>query len=836
MQPSSGPDVPPGVHGEILDGRDSLRLVRIRLALTLVAVAIIPLAAVAPIARAVLDDTRTSLEERLDAEADHAAAEIRREIGDIRDTLAGLASSGDAAAALAAPAGDPAAAPIAAELQGLLDRPSGVIAGVVLAEAGGIHVRAGPETTAFAGVPPRANRIELNLVPAGAAGGPTSLEIVVPIPAATEGPPPGWLAASVQVQHLLAWAAPDAAAAGRSVRLTDPSGRVLAVVGPASGINLPATVIDMAANGSETSEGVAPIELLQLAGWRVVATAPLPVTAIPFPAVATLVGLLALLIGFIWWMARQILRPAAELDERRARLHELYEVAREASLRDSLTGLGNHRAFQEAVARMVEQSRRYGAPFALILLDIDDFKRINDTRGHATGDELLTEVGNLIRATVRHADAGYRIGGDEFAILLASTNVSGAESVARRLLTHGLEDRPAGRYRGPISFSAGVTACPELGATRIELTAQADAALYRGKRSGRTVVNVFDPALDRGHLDEGMRAELSAAVAIVIETGVLTPVYQPIIELASGRVIGYEGLVRTGAETGFPNTGALFDAAEIAGRVLDLDRAALEVVLRGARRIPASTLISLNVSPRSFEVAEFNASIFLAILRRHGIAPGRVVLELTEREAIRDLDRLRSAIVLLQGAGIRVAADDVGAGNAGLRLLSQFRFDVVKIDLSLVQGGTNQGQTLSVLTSLVDLARQWGAMTVAEGVETAAQLQMIRQLGIDAGQGYLLGRPGTVIDAEGVDLDALAAGPPSASGPRGPILGATGLPAVVASGRARGPAPVDVPRIRVGTAPDAGRRLALRPASATPPPVPTAASIIAGGAPDPFAR
>jgi hypothetical protein len=159
----------------------------------------------------------------------------------------------------------------------------------------------------------------------------------------------------------------------------------------------------------------------------------------------------------------------------------------------------------------------------------------------------------------------------------------------------------------------------------------------------------------------------------------------------------------------------------------------------------------------------------------------------------------------------------------------------VKIDLSLVQGGANQGQTLSVMTSLVDLARQWGALTVAEGVETAAKLEMICQLRIDAGQGYLLGRPGSVIDAEGVDLDALAAGPPSSSGPRGPILGATGLPAVVAPSRAPEAAPVEVPRTRVGTAPGARWHPALRPPGASSA-VPTAASVIAGGAPNPFDR
>ena len=311
-----------------------------------------------------------------------------------------------------------------------------------------------------------------------------------------------------------------------------------------------------------------------------------------------------------------------------------------------------------------------------------------------------------------------------------------------------------------------MTACPEFGKSRVELTGQADAALYRGKRGGRTVVSIYDPAQDRGHLDEAMRAELSAAVAAVVESRGLTPVYQPIVDLTTGNILGYEGLVRVDPASGFPHTGALFDAAEVAGRVLDLDRAALEVVLAGSRQIPADALISLNVSPRSFEAPEFNATAFLSILRRHGMAPERVILELTERDVIQDPEVLRTAIQTVQKAGVRVAADDVGAGNAGLRLLSQFRFDVVKIDLSLVQGGASEDQTLSVLTSLVDLARRWGALTIAEGVETPVQLQMIRQLDVDAGQGYLLGRPAADISVTGLDLDAMA-GPKPAPTPVG---------------------------------------------------------------------
>jgi EAL domain-containing protein (putative c-di-GMP-specific phosphodiesterase class I) len=198
----------------------------------------------------------------------------------------------------------------------------------------------------------------------------------------------------------------------------------------------------------------------------------------------------------------------------------------------------------------------------------------------------------------------------------------------------------------------------------------------------------------------------------------------------------------------------MFDAAEVAGRVADLDRAALDVVLRGAHDLPEWVSLSVNISPRTLEAAEFSASTFLAILRRHGLAPERVTLELTERESIRDPDRLRAALHGIQSAGVRIAADDVGAGNAGLRLLSQFRFDVVKIDLSLVQrGGDDQGS--SVLQSIVEVAERMDASTTAEGIETSGQLRTARRLGITNGQGYLLGRPGPERDLTWVDIAAL---------------------------------------------------------------------------------
>jgi diguanylate cyclase (GGDEF)-like protein len=734
----------------ILDGRDSLRLVKLRLALTLIAVAILPIAAVSPLVRAVAEEARFSHHQLLTDQARTTATGVEREIEFVRTTATQLLTDAAIIEAVAPKADAKARAAASSRLANLTGRPTGTVVGVSLVTADGVRVAVGA-TVDVPVLPPGVIVSGLATVNSET-GDPRLLLVATSQPG--EGPARSVIL-RLSVPALLGTASPSTGIPGRAIRLADPTGLVVAESdGPFDPSALPGEMLDIATMAAHDSDGRAAVEVAGLEGWSIVVGAPIPLVALPVQALSALGAMLLLLVAFTLWMARQILRPAAQLEASRSRLRELYESAHEAALQDSLTGLGNHRAFQEAVARMVEGARRYGTAFSLVLLDIDEFKRINDTRGHAVGDQLLAEVGDLIQAAIRHTDAGFRVGGDEFAVLLPHTDAGGAIVLARRLLARGLEDRNGGTYPGPISFSAGVTACPEFGATRLELTAQADAALYRGKRSGRTVVTIYDPEKDHGHVDEGMRAELSSAITAVIESGTLRPVYQPIVEMQTGRVLGYEGLVRVPRESTFAHAGALFDAAEVAGRVHDLDRAALEVVLRGAHDIDESMSLSLNVSPRTLEANEFNATAFLSILRRHGVRPGRVIMELTERESVRDPERLRAALIGVQDAGVRVAADDVGAGNAGLRLLSQFRFDVVKIDLSLVQRA-GEDKTASVLRSLVDMANRLGAMTIAEGVETSAQLRTIRRLGITAGQGYLLGRPSAERDLSWVDLIAL---------------------------------------------------------------------------------
>jgi diguanylate cyclase (GGDEF)-like protein len=440
----------------------------------------------------------------------------------------------------------------------------------------------------------------------------------------------------------------------------------------------------------------------------------------------------------------------------RVELEDRYHAALADALTDQLTGLGNHRAFQEELDRQVAAAHRYEFPLALVLIDIDEFKTINDQGGHVVGDGVLHGFGQLLTSGVRRPDRPYRIGGDEFALLLPHTDADGARVLARRLLAMALQ--PPLREDGlkPVSFSAGISALPALADGRSRLYSQADAALYAAKRGGRTDVAVYDPTIEAGPADEGA----SAAVAEVIARGQLHPVYQPIMDVASGRVLGVEGLIRPGAATRFDDPAALFAAAEASGRLTTLDLACVEIIVAGARRLAPNQFLSVNLSPRTLEAGEFNTTALLGILARHRFPPERLVLELTEHQPLLHPERVRQKIEACRATGVRFAADDLGAGNAGLKLLSEIRFDILKVDLSLVQRTTPGAPSRAVVHSVVELAARTSALVIAEGVERQAELAQLLELGVGAAQGYYLGRPGPLIEAETSEQDLL--GPMSA--------------------------------------------------------------------------
>ena len=473
------------------------------------------------------------------------------------------------------------------------------------------------------------------------------------------------------------------------------------------------------------------------------------------------VALVILVVGcvtvpaFMAVVARGVLREAASLDLERAEMHQLYGQARRAALLDGLTGLGNHRAFQDELARQLDDAQRGGTSLALLLFDVDGLKAVNDGTGHDAGDRLLAAVGQIAAAIMRRGDRAFRVGGDEFAVILPHSDIEIGMAVGRRILTAALSGGDPSDPIEPFSMSIGVSAFPSPTSETAELYRHADAALYWCKRHGRTAVVAFDPS---HHVDSAAQrpiAQLAADIASILTTRAVRPVFQPIFSMETGQPMGFEGLVRPVDGAPFPNAGSLFAAAEAANQTVELDLLCLEVVAAGAALLPEDAYLSVNLSPRTLESSDFRSSDVKGIFRRHGIALDRIVLELTERETVEDLDQLRGNVKKLRSAGLRLAADDVGAGNAGLRLLSEIQFDVVKIDLSLVQSGSSHDPSHAILQALQGLAAQWGASVVAEGIETSEQLSVVRGLGIMAGQGYLLGRPAKEPTAEMIDLESL---------------------------------------------------------------------------------
>jgi diguanylate cyclase (GGDEF)-like protein len=480
------------------------------------------------------------------------------------------------------------------------------------------------------------------------------------------------------------------------------------------------------------------------------------------------IGVVAAIAG-LWGFAgvalvlvyRTIGRHIRILESERAGLQQAFDRARLDSLRDALTGLGNHRAFQEELDDQVLEAREQGSSLALLMIDVDDLKKTNDRRGHAAGDEMLRSISQIIRANLRRTDRGYRIGGDEFALLLPGCPAADAEVIGRHILAGALSGL-LGRG-GTFSVTIGISAFPELSADRNQLIHHADAALYSGKRHGRTDVKLFDPNSHGMADDTRAIPELAAAVARVAEGGMLTAVYQPIYSLRTGTVTGYESLVRLTEEADFPSTTSLFVAAEATQRTVEIDVASARTCLAGARHLPAGAYLSINLSPRTLESDAFSPLELLVLATRSGIEASQLVVELTEREAVEDLDRLRASLAILHRHGVRIAADDVGAGNAGLRLLSEVDFDIIKIDLSLVRAGARHEPSEAVLRALGEMARQRKQTIVAEGIETPELLESVLELGFDYGQGYLLGRPRPTLDAPGISLLELMNPQPTAA-------------------------------------------------------------------------
>jgi diguanylate cyclase (GGDEF)-like protein len=441
--------------------------------------------------------------------------------------------------------------------------------------------------------------------------------------------------------------------------------------------------------------------------------------------VLLLVGLLALFGGgavFYVVGGRALMR-----DHRRAL---------QRATRDGLTDLPNQRAFQDELPQAVASAARYQDPLALVALDVDDFKFINDRRGHPHGDAVLRRVAEVLREA-RPGDRPYRIGGDEFALLLAHTDSDGARTLARRL-SRSFKD--AG-----IEVSIGVSATRP-GQHADTLRAEADAALYEAKRQGGNRSAHFDDIRERVVVTSTEKKE---AVRALIDEGHIETVFQPIWDFAAETLLGVEALMRPDPSYGLTGPAEAFDVAEQLGRVHQLDVLCVEHALRAAGELKDGVLLFINLSPQTLDLDAARGDWVRQAVEEAGLSPSRVVIEVTERfggrtaAVVKCLRRLREQ-------GFQTALDNVGTGNSGLEMLRKVEAEFVKLDPSIVIAAPTDPSARAVLLAMATFARQTGSFVIAEGVEDADTLQFLRgidmhDLNIDTiiqgGQGGELGSP-----------------------------------------------------------------------------------------------
>jgi diguanylate cyclase (GGDEF)-like protein len=423
-------------------------------------------------------------------------------------------------------------------------------------------------------------------------------------------------------------------------------------------------------------------------------------------------------------------------------VHEYNVKLEELSTHDPLTELYNRRKFEDFLHYEIIRSARHQRSFSVMMVDLDNFKYINDTFGHPIGDLVLKELALLLRGGLRKGDVLARLGGDEFAILLPETDAQQGMQVAKKL-HQSLEDRefelPVGKVRCTASFS--LVSYPEDGATDGEIYSAMDVVLYKAKARGKNQVMTAESEEDRSMMSVFRQGEFLRAA---LREDRIEVHLQPIMRLKDNTVKAYEVLVRIRDGEVVVPAGEFVDVAEKLGMAQEMDRAVFRKGLshyaKVSRRHP-EVMFFFNLFPRSFNDIEWVRAI-PDMARSAGVPCERIVLELTEREALPNLTQVRAVIEELKGTGIKIALDDFGSGFSSFMYLKYLPVDYVKIEGSFVQQIVSDPRDRIMVEHINRMAHEFGLKTIAEFVEDEATARMLAEIGVDSAQGYYFGRPG----------------------------------------------------------------------------------------------
>jgi diguanylate cyclase (GGDEF)-like protein len=419
-------------------------------------------------------------------------------------------------------------------------------------------------------------------------------------------------------------------------------------------------------------------------------------------------------------------------------LHDLQDQLQHQARHDPLTGLANRSLFSQLVREALES----GAPgeAAVMFIDVDDFKRVNDTLGHAVGDQLLRGVASRLVRTVRGEDVVARLDGDEFAVLVRRPFYveRGAAELAQHMLESFALPVTAGDELVHVSLSIGIATCRHDRTHAEELLRDADVAMYEAKEGDTSRVSVFTPAMRDSIV---RRHDLKADLERAIKQRELVVQYQPIIDLTTGQTVSVEALVRWN----HPRRGRIpplefIPLAENTGLIVPLGRYVLEEACARVSERHADLQVQVNLSALELEHPDLLKTI-TGVIQRTGIAPGRLVLEVTETLLVKDAVRGAETLQQLRDIGVQLALDDFGTGYSSLSYLRNLPLDSLKIAREFVEGLAFSEHDAAFVRLIVGLAKTVGLKVVAEGIETRAQLDMLREIGCDLGQGYYFAKP-----------------------------------------------------------------------------------------------